>query len=228
MDMRDSYLSFFSKCNISKDQLFEFGLSDTIYVDEKIACYAWECLKDKIINNGSVHIRDFGRNAAGTHLLKSFYLHVFKNENVQADATNNVEPTKLIRKWTGFSKSGGNNYQVIRNYQISHVFGRTKNPYCFTAPWNIVYIPKIIDPFTGHEAKGDFVNEFTQMFQKQCYLRFKLLIDDFNEIVTSPDFRKKLEDAIKRMEFDEKVDKRDIDRLRVSIKNEFSPIPKFD
>lgn len=47
------------------------------------------------------------------------------------------------------------------------MFGRTKNIYAFTAPWNIVYMPKILDPFTGHEAKGEMVDEYRMLFQKQ-------------------------------------------------------------
>ena len=36
---------------------------------------------------------------------------------------------------------------------------RTKNVYTFTALWNMVYLPKIIDPFIGHEAKSEIVDD---------------------------------------------------------------------
>ena len=45
------------------------------------------------------------------------------------------------------------------------MFGRTKNVFCFTAPWNIIFIPKLIDPFTGHEAKGEYVTEFQKLLK---------------------------------------------------------------
>ena len=222
--MRDSYLNFFSKGYISKEQFFDFGLSETIYVDFSTASQAWEYLKLRVQSNETVFIRGFGRDANGTPLFQSLYRYAYGNENIQKDATNNAEPTKLMREWTGLSKNGGNKYQVIRNYQISHVFGRTKNPFCFTAPWNIVYIPKILDPFTGHEAKGDFVDEFTQMFRKQCYSNFSSLIDDFNKLVTSSDFQENIETALQLMQLGENIDKKNMEKLRRSIESEFCPI----
>jgi len=225
--MRDSYLKFFSKGYISKEQFFEFGLSETIYVNFSTASQAWEHLKLRIQNNEPVHIRGFGRDANGTPLFQSLYRYTFGNKNIIKDATNNAEPTKLMREWTGLSKNGGGRYQAIRNYQISHVFGRTKNPYCFTAPWNIVYVPKIIDPFTGHEAKGDFVDEFTRMFQRQCYGKFAAFIDEFNGIVTSSDFQENLENSLQLMQLGENVDERSMAKLRKSIESEFSPIEMF-
>lgn len=128
------HLNFFSKGYISKEQFFDFGLSETIYVDFGLASQAWEYLKLRIHGNKPVYIRGFGRDARGTPLFQSLYRYAYGNQNILKDATNNAEPTKLMREWTGFSKNGGSKYQAIRNYQISHVFGRTKNPYCFTAP----------------------------------------------------------------------------------------------
>ena len=71
----------------------------------------------------------------------------------------------------------------IQNYQTSHVYGKTKNVYCFTAPWNIVLIPKIIDPLTGHEAKGDFVGEFQKLFKDTVYNKFKECIEEYNSLI---------------------------------------------
>lgn len=225
--MRDSYLNFFSKGYISKQQFFEFGLSETIYVDFNVASQAWEYLKLRVQSNEPVYIRGFGRDANGTPLFQALYRYAFGNANILKDATNNAEPTKLMKEWTGLSKNGGSKYQAIRNYQISHVFGRTKNPYCFTAPWNIVYIPKIIDPFTGHEAKGDFVEEFTRMFRRQSYSKFSALIDDFNQLMTSPDFQENIENALQLMQLGENIDDRSMAKLRRSIESEFSPIEIF-
>lgn len=227
LEMRDSYLNFFSKGYISKEQFFDFGLSETIYVDFGLASQAWEYLKLRIHGNKPVYIRGFGRDARGTLLFQSLYRYAYGNQNILKDATNNAEPTKLMREWTGFSKNGGSKYQAIRNYQISHVFGRTKNPYCFTAPWNIVYIPKIIDPFTGHEAKGDFVDEFTRMFQQQCYSKFGALIDDFNQLVTPTEFQENIETALQQLQIGENVTDKDMAKLRKSIESEFSPIEQF-
>jgi hypothetical protein len=58
---------------IKKEELFEFGLSETIYVDEATACKEWELLKNKINSGKEVFIRGFGRDANGTHLFQNFY-----------------------------------------------------------------------------------------------------------------------------------------------------------
>ncbi len=222
--MRDSYQNFFSQGYISKEQFFEFGLSETIYVDFDTASQGWEHLKLRVQSNEPVFIRGFGRDATGTHLFQSFYRYMFSNKNIQKDATNNAEPARLIRKWTGYSKSGGNRFKPIRNYQISHVYGRTKNPFCFTAPWNIVYVPKIIDPLTGHEAKGEFVDEYSKLFQAQCYKKFNTLIDDFNNLVSSQEFLDRIETSLQLMQLGETPAPTEMEKLRRSIKNEFCPI----
>ncbi len=222
--MRDSYEQLFSKGLIAKDQLFEFGLSETIYVDSETAENEWESLKDKIQFGEEVFIRGFGRDAKGTHLFQKFYSNLLGNHKVTKDPTNNAEPTKLLRGWTGYSKNGGKSFKPIRNYQISHVFGKTKNVYCFTAPWNIVYVPKIIDPFTGHEAKGSYVNEYTRLFQKQTFNRFRTLIEDFNQIVSNPEFQESIKTAVGLMTYDEEFTSEDIEKLQNAINTEFSPI----
>jgi hypothetical protein len=222
--MRDSYEQLFSRGLISKDQLFEFGLSETIYVDVKKAQIEWESLKDKIQFGQEVFIRGFGKNAKGTHLFQKFYENLIGNDNIVKDPTNNAIPTKLLRKWTGYSKSGGNSFKPIRNYQISHVFGKTKNVYCFTAPWNIVYVPKIIDPFTGHEAQGSYVDEYAQLFKKETFKRFRTIIEDFNQIISNTEFQSHIKTAVGLMRYEKGVTSNDIEKLEKAIKTEFSPI----
>ncbi len=124
--MRDSYIRFFSEDYISKDQFFEFGLKETIYSPYEKAESEWNQLKHRIHNNGVVFIRGFGRDANGTHLFQKLYANLLGNTNVKKDPTNNAEPTKLIRELTRYSKTKNSKYEIIRNYQISHIFGRTK------------------------------------------------------------------------------------------------------
>ena len=61
------------------------------------------------------------------------------NESVTKDSTNNAEPAKIIRELTGCSKIKNARHEPIRNYQISHIFGRTKNVFAFTAPCSLEY-----------------------------------------------------------------------------------------
>lgn len=55
--------------------------------------------------------------------------------------------------------------------------------YCFTAPWNIVLIPIIIDPFTGHEAKGQYADLFKRKFRNKIIKQFKNEISEYNHLM---------------------------------------------
>ena len=222
--MRDSYIRFFSEGYISKEDFFDFGLKETIYAPYEKAELEWTLLKSRIHNNKQVFIRGFGRDANGTHLFQELYARLLGNNNVIKDPTNNAEPTKLIRDLTGYSKTKNSKYELIRNYQISHIFGRTKNVYAFTAPWNIVYMPKMLDPFTGHEAKGEMIDEYTLLFQKQGYKQFAGLIEDFNEIITSPRFVENLNRCLQELSDDSSFEMKDIEKLKNAVYSEFKPI----
>ena len=126
----------------------------------------------------------------------------------------------LIEELTGYSKRHRKGYVPIRNYQVAHIFGRTKNVYAFTAPWNIAYIPKVLDPFTGHEAKGSMVAEFTNLFQKKSFEHFEPLINDYNKLITSPELLDKVEQYLASL----KGDRKDIDKLTKAIRTELAPI----
>jgi hypothetical protein len=113
--------------------------------------------------------------------------------------------------------------KLIRNYQVSHIFGRTRNVYAFTAPWNIAYVPKIIDPFTGHEATGQLINEYKIQFQNQSYTRFKTMIDEFNKIMG--ELLYKVDGYLMELEKLEKnIPSKNINELKKSIKDEFKQI----
>jgi len=222
--MRDSYERFFSKGYLKKEQFFAFGLDETIYAPYEKTELEWENLKQRVKSNQTVYIRGFGRNTGGTHLFLALYAKLFHNTSIKKDPTNNAEPTKLIRELTGYSKSPHSKFESIRNYQVSHIFGRTKNVLAFTAPWNIVYTPKMLDPFTGHEAKGLMVAEFTKLFQQQGYARFAKLIDDFNELVSNTEFVRRIDECIDELSNDPEFETTDIQKLRKAVQDEFQPI----
>lgn len=220
----DSYERFFSKGYITKEDFFEFGLSETIYAPIEKAEAEWAHLKHRIQNNQQVFIRGFGRNASGTHLYQSLYKNILNNENIATDPTNNAQPTKLIRNLTGYSKTKNSKYNLIKNYQISHIFGRTKNVFAFTAPWNIVYTPKIVDPFTGHEAKGVMIDEYQKLFQQQSFNYFEKFIDDYNKIITNTKLVSAVSQYLDKIECSQDISERDIEKLKKSVAEEFSPI----
>ena len=211
--MRDSYERFFSKFHITKEQFFDFGRQETIYAPPEDAKASWEELKKRIHTNQPVYMRGFGRNGSSSHLYQEFYKIVLNNENVQIDTTNNAEPTKVIRHLTHHSKDENDKHELIRNYQVSHIFGRTKNIFAFTASWNIVYLPKIIDPFTGHEARGEFVDEYQHLFQQRSYTRFKPLIEDYNQLMRDKVFQDKVDTYLAELSHSNPNSQSDIDKL---------------
>jgi len=221
-DLLDSYERFFSKFNLSKEQFFNFGICETIYAPLCKAKEGWDELKRRISNNDTVYIRGFGRDSKGSPLFQEFYSQVFGNTNVKIDPSNNKEPTTVIREMTGYSKIESVKYEPIRNYQVSHIFGRTKNIFMFTAPWNIVYLPKLIDPFTGHEAKGDLIKEYQTRFQQKSYTLFKPLIEEYNKIISEPDLQTRIDEYFENISNSHPQE--DIDKLRKSVQKELSPI----
>ena len=225
--MLDSYNNFLSEFKISEDQFLDFGINSVIYIPIDKAIKNWNLLKEKITNDNEVFIRGFGRDAKGTPLLLEFYKNLLGNSHIKKDPTNNNHPTKLIKELSGYSKSKikTTKYEQLRNYQISHIYGRTKNVYAFTAPWNIAYIPKIYDPFTGHEAEGNMVKEFTSKLEIQTYKIFRPLIEDFNNIITHPTFTDKLKVGLNILKNNtSNLQHESLNRLIKLIESEFSPI----
>ncbi len=66
--MIDSYEKFLTKY-VSKEDFFDFGLSETIYIPVDKVEREWLNLKNRILDNKNVFVRGFGRDAAGTHLF---------------------------------------------------------------------------------------------------------------------------------------------------------------
>lgn len=221
--IRDAYQIFFEQY-LPKEQLFQFGLDEIICCSESKVEAAWQELKHRALNNETVYMRGFGRNASGSHLFQELYKRALGNSNVQIDPTNNAKPTAVLKEFTGYSKTPNRNFNQIRNYQVSHVFGRTKNIFAFMAPWNIVYIPKIVDPFTGHEAKGEAVKEFTAIFQKEVYGRFSKQIDDFNRLMGSSQFIDKIASALEAMESSGNYEHSQISILYKGVQSDFPQI----
>lgn len=170
----DGYEQFFEFVN--KESFFTFGLKNIITINEDDASKEWKSLVERVRNKDKeLYVRDFGRQGRGNEVLSKMYNEVLGIQ-VKYDPTNNNRPAVLLERLTNLKRN-----KTIFNYQVSHVFGRTKNVFCFVAPWNIVFIPKILDPFTGHEAKGDFVEDFTKRFQERIRKFFKDQIEEANK-----------------------------------------------
>lgn len=216
-EQRDSYQRFIDKFNIDKESLYLFGIEETIFPKIESVSNNWDDLKKRIISNGNVTIRGYGRDAGGTDLYIGLYKHLFGNTKVKKDPTNNLVPQKIISNLTGY-KSNIN----LLNYQVSHIFGKAKNIYLFEAAWNIVLVPKIIDPFTGHETKGIWPIEYQKLFQDCAFKKYSRFINDYNELISE----KHISDGV--LEYlDSLRDKLSTNRLlqfSKDVRQELSPI----
>jgi hypothetical protein len=218
---RDSYLNFLEKFNISKEDFIEYGLKDIIFVSNDKVISEWEILKNKVYSNQEAYIRGMGRDAMGTKYMLEVHKSLFGNSNIKKDPSNNAHPTKILENLTGFSKRKLKSSNLISNYQVSHIFGRTKNALMFMAPWNIVYIPKLFDPFSGHESKGELTQIFSTKLKEITYEKFKVQINDYNNIVNNSKFVDSLNSSID----DLKSNNGEMsEKLLNSIKDEFSEV----
>lgn len=178
MEIIDSYERFMNSFNIDKDDFYKFGINETILPPRELVRNNWENLKKRIFNNGPVKIRGYGRDARGTELYIGLYDYLFNNKNVSKDPTNNAEPLKIITQLTGYKRN-----KNLFNYQVSHIFGKTKNIFLFEAPWNIAFVPKLFDPFTGHETKGLWPEEYKEKFMNHINKIYKEFIDEYNQLI---------------------------------------------
>jgi hypothetical protein len=229
--MRDAYINFFNKFNIDTDELIQFGLyEDTIYPDPDKIYENWTKLIEDISLNKKAYIRGYGRDAKGTGLYIEFYRLILGNSNIKKDPTNNNNPTRILQEITGYSKTiKKNNQKLIKiiNYQVSHIFGKTKNPFMFSAPWNIVWKSKILDPFTGHEATGAYPEKYKNNFQNLARNKYQLYISEYNNIVQTYFNDKKVKKTLDEMNdylLKNNIDKRVFDNFKKDLINEISKI----
>ena len=214
---KDSYQVFLDAFNIKKDDLYQWGISSTIFPELDAVADAWEGLKKRIFSNETVYIRGYGRDAHGTQLYQNLYKALFGNDNVKKDPTNNTVPHKHIQQLTGLRRNND-----VYNYQVSHIWGRTKNVFMFEAPWNICYTPKLIDPFTGHETKGVWPEEYQKMFVAYAYSRYKAFIDDYNQLVIDNDIHNKITQYLQTIK--PSISEREFAQFERDVYSEFAPI----
>ena len=226
--MRDSYKIFFEHFNIEFESIIKFGVEiDTIYPDPNKVKTEWKNLISSVINNKQVYIRGYGRDAHGTDLYKKLYTILLGNDKVKKDSTNNAKPTQLLQKITSYSKTikkDNERSKKISNYQVTHVFGRSKNPFLFTAPWNIVWKSKVLDPFTGHEAKGEYSEEYKKVFLTKTKEMYSDFIKEYNDLASHYFSPEKIDNAFEKMESNLTVDKKIFDKFKDDARNELKKI----
>ena len=187
----DSYQEFITHFNIDKEKLFEWGISSTIFPSIDKVTAEWENLKYRIFHNEVVYIRKYGPNSRKTKLYIDFYVEFMHNTNVRVDVGNNTIPHKVIQRTTGMKRN-----KDLYNYQVSHIWGHTKNVFLFEAPWNMCYTPKIMDPFTGHETKGIWPKEYQRRFYQKATDVYRPFVEEYNQIMKELNAEKRLQEYI--------------------------------
>lgn len=226
--MRDSYQTFFKYFKIDFSEIVKFGIDiDTIFPNPEKIDEDWYNLIDSIQNNKEVYIRGYGRDAKGTKLFLDLYKILLNNKNIKKDATNNSKPTQLLQRITNYSKIIKNDkgdMEKISNYQVAHIFGRTKNPFLFTAPWNIVWMSKMLDPFTGHESSGDYSDRFQFAFLEKAKQLYPDYISQYNKLAKSYFSPSKLESAFNKIRFETEIDEKTFHKFIKDATNELKII----
>lgn len=218
---RDAYTKLFE--HIDKDLFFKSGIEDIIFIDNEVIEKQWKKQQNAVFNNQTVYIRGYGRDAKGTDLFFKFYEKLLGNTKVKKDSSNNTEPTKLLKEMTPYSKTNLAGKKLILNYQISHLFGKTKNPILFTCPWNIAYIPKYLDPFTGHETQGQHSQEFKQIIVPFLKEKFKIYIEEYNSIIKNI-ISDKIDESLYFVKLSANLNADEFRRFEIDARNELSEI----
>ena len=215
--MIDSYEELIPEY-ISKEEFFRFGLEKTIYIPDHKVKEGWNDLKAKIKANKPLFMRGV-KDAVGNQLFYEFYSRVLKNQQVKKDPSNTQAPTKIMEDLSGYKKS-----KDLRNYQLTTIFGRSKNILCFNAPWNIAYTPNILDPLLGIDARGELAQEYKKVFQRHCYEKFKPYINEFNEMMTNTHFLRETDEYIHNL-YDNSMNKIEaVEIFEKSLREEIAPI----
>ena len=139
------------------------------------------------------------------------------------DEEKDKAPSSTLNKYTKYTKNKDHKSKnILFNYQVSHVFGKTLNCYAFTAPWNIVYLPKVLDPFTGHESKGELTEQFTEKLQEFVKLNYREQIREFNK--TMEDLAPKVKQFKKEIKKEGNIKEDTLKQFFKSLDESFSKI----
>ena len=203
---------------ISKEDFFRFGLEQTLYIPDSNIKKGWDDLLKKIKGNKTLYIRGV-KEANQNHLFFDFNKMVFGNAHTTKDPSNSQSTTKIMDALSGYKKS-----KDLKNYQMSTIFGKSRNIFLFNAPWNLAYVPKIMEPFLSVDNNSELAKEFKALFLEQGKKKFKSYIKEYNELVTNRHFVQQREDYIEQMYDNAYLDHGVMTKFEDSLREELSPI----
>lgn len=235
-DSYDLFIKDFSGKTFSEDEFINWGIKHIIFIDKEKAKEEWEEIKKNWKENKNLCIRNSGRNGQSSKYYIEFYKQFQKT--IKFDVTNNEIPSKTIQSATGKIKYDKNKHSknldkykesdIRRNYQVSHIWGHTHNALLFPCPWNICFVPKMFDPLTGHEAKGEIQEKFQKKFIEQAKKLYSDLIQDYNKFIDEEIIKTgKIDTYVNYLDNEYKkgkISKRSLNILKENIKNEFEII----
>lgn len=86
----------------------------------------------------------------------------------------------------------------IHNYVISHIWGKTENPYFFTSLWNVTLIPNYLSFILDKpDENSEMVKKIKLLFRALCYRLYKPNDLIGKKIVDEEDFKDYIEQADK-------------------------------
>jgi len=214
--MLDSYEALIPQY-ISKEDFFRYAIEKTIYIPDSEIRLEWDNLRKKLESNKAVFVRG-SKASSENQLIFDFYKTVFKNDSVKKDPSNTQNPTKLMDTLSGYTKKD------LKNYQLYSPFGKSKNVLCFSSPWNLIYIPKILEPLLNEDSKSELALDFKKFFLKEIYNKFKIYIDEYNKIVSNDYFVRSMDDYFRGMYENTYQDKIAIKKFEELMYDEFSAV----
>ena len=179
------------KREFSVTSLISFAKKYSVRTSEECAFREFTKLIDALEGKTKecvLYIRPCGRKRM-EKLFKKLYKKVFRVD-VKIDRRNNSYPRKvfgrIIQGNSGIAKNpiwkSAATVSSLKNFQYAHVFeSRTKNPLLFSGVWNIVLLPKIVDPLSGHEAQGRWPRMFQSKFQAFIMKDYARCIQMYND-----------------------------------------------
>lgn len=221
----DSYEIFFKDFNINKNKFFDWGINNTIFTDFNIVSNEWKKLKHNILNGGGeVYIRG---SRAGyknqENMYKEFYKMIFPNAEIKIDLSGNTKAQNYIQKITSLKRN-----RDLSNYQVSHIWGKTKNAFMYMNALDICFAPRIIDPFTDDtscKVMSDWGEEYCKKFRNYAYNKYKNIIEDYNKLLINYNIENKINKYIELLILNKQhYSQKEINDFKENIKKQFTPI----
>ena len=220
---RESYQEFFETFGITPQAVCDFGLDHSVFADPEYALDQWGRLKDDLLNGRQMYIRSDAGNVREFQFYQKLQEYLFNSTTLRRDCTGNYYPRRNLERAVGWDVTirPQRDTGVLINYQTSHVLsGRTHNPLLYSAVWNIVFTPKIIDPFTGDEAHGQTVLFFQEVFMNYIRSRFAACISDYNNFIADQN----IETRINGFQHEDFPDAEELRRFKEAARRQWASV----